>query len=842
VIDWVAADRPVWVGIAVAIIGPGVVTIINALPHGIPLFPGVMYTLAVVVAALVGGSLSAVLAAGLSSVGLWWMSTPRMTWAPTDGKWAAIVVFPIVSLGIAALVRALERSRREAIAMQTRTERNARIRVAAAELFDTDLDESAFFEQLTHLAVSDLADLCYLYLVDHERRLALAHVDPSIEQLLRDLEEQDPLTLDDPAPAAHVARTGETVYVQHVSPESRRTVPTSDIRRELSARIEATSMIIVPVRDRERILGSLAMFRTTASAEVFDPADIRIVNELAQRIAHVLERRALLAERTRAQARLALLAKLGELASTELDVEARIKLLPDVLLPAMGDACWVYVREREVNALRVAAMGHVDTRLLAAMGDPREWPLFQLDEELPSTRAVRTGNPQLIVRYDAPLPPNTVPSRRRDEARRAIPGSLLTVPLSSRGVVFGALSLGYRRGGRLFSAEDVPLAQEIARRVVPLLEHAQRFERERRTAEVLQASLLPDGPPVVPGHDVAVHYRPSSHDATVGGDWYDVVRRTGSEVVLIVGDVAGHGIPAAAAMGRVATAARILARDVDGPGALVERLGDYVRTEERVMVTMCVAFLDVVTGALRYQCAGHPPPVLAVRGQTIELTGASGPPLGVTGAPPANAAEATLPAGGMLLLYTDGLVERRGASIDEGIDALHKAVIDAPTGSAAEIVNHVLDQVLGDRHARDDVAVVAVRSQAQPAVLELQVPLDPKELAGLRLRLARWLFAHNVGKDTIGSLVLAASEAAANVIVHAYGIKEGELSVRGTCEDGAVTIEVRDHGKWRPAGPNPDGRGLALMRLLVRDVDIETDEGGTTVRLRELIRADQVAV
>jgi sigma-B regulation protein RsbU (phosphoserine phosphatase) len=288
--------------------------------------------------------------------------------------------------------------------------------------------------------------------------------------------------------------------------------------------------------------------------------------------------------------------------------------------------------------------------------------------------------------------------------------SLMGVPLMVEGRVTGVMPLGsYTR--RAFTPEEVRLTQLAADRMALAIEHARLFEREHRIAETLQRSLLPNVLPSVPGLAVAARYLPARAEAQVGGDWYDVVELTTGGLALSIGDVSGHGIEAAALMGQLRNVLRIAALDGDDAAAAmtrVDRLLHSQRVRDDSIATAVFVRLNGDGRTLEMASAGHPPPLI-VRpdGSADFIDHPRSLPLGVLAGATRQSGSCEVTPGSLVVLYTDGLVERRGASIVEGLERLARAAAEAGRDPEAAC-DHVLKTMLGDEGPADDVALLAV--------------------------------------------------------------------------------------------------------------------------------------
>ncbi|MFI7551759.1 SpoIIE family protein phosphatase [Micromonospora sediminimaris] len=379
-------------------------------------------------------------------------------------------------------------------------------------------------------------------------------------------------------------------------------------------------------------------------------------------------------------------------------------------------------------------------------------------------------------------------------------------------------------------ADEAALTQ-LARLVGVRMENAQLYEAEHRIATTLQHSLLPRTLPQLPGAVVASRYLPGSADVEVGGDWYDVVARDDDELVLIIGDVVGKGVPAAAAMGQLRNALRAYVLEGFEPGESLTRLNRLVgSTESRSFATVFCLWFSPRTGRLRYASAGHPSPLL-IRGDDVAfLHGrALGPPVGAIAGTEYETVPGELRAGDRLLLYTDGLIEDRQIGIDESL-ALLRADAARSGEHVADLIDAVVARVAG-RPRRDDVAVLALEA-VELNRFALRLPADPTRLSVLRKRLEDFLVAHRVGETDLFDLTVAVSEAAANAIEHPVDPAEPVIEIEVRVEDRTVVATVSDSGRWREStGSGFRGRGLSLIRAL-GDLSVERTPEGTRVTLR----------
>jgi anti-sigma regulatory factor (Ser/Thr protein kinase) len=300
-----------------------------------------------------------------------------------------------------------------------------------------------------------------------------------------------------------------------------------------------------------------------------------------------------------------------------------------------------------------------------------------------------------------------------------------------------------------------------------------------------------------------------------------------------MGDTVGSGVRAASVMGQLRGACRIYAGEGHEPAEVVRSLNRFALSLGKgEMATLIYLVLDPDSGQAVLVNAGHPPPLVRHADGRCEYLGPEpNLPLGVQ--PSARYVEhpVELPPDATVLLYTDGLTERRDRSLDEGFEHLAAAMGAAPTEPQAAC-EHVLRAMLGNEQPNDDVALLALhRTHVAAHGVDLRLPAEASALPHLRRVLRNWL--DQVGADDQESydIVLATSEAAANVSEHAYGPAEAHYEVKGTVDEGIVQIAVRDFGRWRPPRGTNRGRGLLLMNALTDDVAIHHGGAGTEVRL-----------
>jgi anti-sigma regulatory factor (Ser/Thr protein kinase) len=348
--------------------------------------------------------------------------------------------------------------------------------------------------------------------------------------------------------------------------------------------------------------------------------------------------------------------------------------------------------------------------------------------------------------------------------------------------------------------------------------------------------MLADSVPELPGLAVAAYYEPAAPDLEVGGDWCEAIELPDGRVGLFVGDVVGRGLSAAAAMGQLRAAVNALALTCDTPATLIDRLALFAETIPAAhCATVAAAILDRHTGELVYACAAHPPPlIISADGEARFLEGGRSVPLVVPSRGPRTDAYVTLAPGTRLVLYSDGLVERRGESIDVGLARLATAAGTQRRLPGNAFVAGLVADLTVDQHRLDDIAVLCVDLATAAGVRFLRrFSTSPHELAGLRVAMRDWFAANDIAAADANDILLAVGEAVANVVEHAYAPgTSGDVEVELVLDGGQMTLRIRDRGIWNllPAAGDR-GRGLPLMRA-VSDVDVRRSLSGTSVTMR----------
>ncbi|MEU6253574.1 SpoIIE family protein phosphatase [Streptomyces sp. NPDC047043] len=535
-----------------------------------------------------------------------------------------------------------------------------------------------------------------------------------------------------------------------------------------------------------------------------------------------------------ARRRLELLHDAGVRIGTTLDVTRTAEELAEVAVPRFADFAAVDLPDAVLRGEEPQTLGGGSALRRVAIRAVRKQPANLYDvgdtvEYVPSTPQARSLEITQSVMEPVLAEAGGWIAQDPERMERVLAAgvhSLITVPLRARGTTLGVVSFYRSERPAAFEDDDLSLAQELVGRAAICIDNARRYTREHNTALALQRSLLPKGRPEQSAVEVAYRYLPAQ--AGVGGDWFDVIPLSGARVALVVGDVVGHGLHAAATMGRLRTAVHNFCSLDLPPDDLLTHLDDLVGRLDRgegwavestqadsgiVGATCLYAVYDPVSRRCTLTRAGHPLPAVVAPDGTVEFVDLpSGPPLGLGGVP-FETVELELAEGSQLVLYTDGLVEDRLRDIDSGLDRL-RTVLAVPGRPPEDTCEAVLDALLPSRPG-DDVALLVARTHVlgPERVAQWDLPSDPAVVSRARTAVTRQLSAW--GLDGLAfTTELIASELVTNAIRHATGPVQLRL-----LRDRALICEVSDGSSTSPRlrrarTEDEGGRGLFLVAQL----------------------------
>jgi PAS domain S-box-containing protein len=448
----------------------------------------------------------------------------------------------------------------------------------------------------------------------------------------------------------------------------------------------------------------------------FDAEERTFLAAAGQQAAHTLARARMFESEQESSRRLSFLAGASELLAQSLDPEEALQRLSDLAVGTIADWCGVDLVE-DAGRLRNVAVAHIDPAQVALAVEFRaRYPVDEgADTGVPNV--IRTGQSELYSDItDEMLVEAAIDDEHLALVRRLGLRSVMIVPLRARGHTLGALTLVAAESGRRFGEADLELAEDLARRAALAIDNSMLFRREHEAAVILQRSLLPESLPDIEGLEFAARYEPAAPGPEVGGDWYEVVERSDGLVGVMIGDVAGRGIRAASIMGRVRPALRGFVTDGHGPAEAIARLDALIKESDRPELTTVFHMLyDPTDRTAEYVRAGHPPALVRLPdGRVEELRGEGSPPAGVLKDVEFAVQHAEIPPGSLLLLYTDGLIERRGDDLNASLERLKRTLASAPVEAQA-CLDHLASEYGADE-VPDDVAMLAMVVGERPII------------------------------------------------------------------------------------------------------------------------------
>jgi serine phosphatase RsbU (regulator of sigma subunit)/anti-sigma regulatory factor (Ser/Thr protein kinase) len=721
----------------------------------------------------------------------------------------------------------LERLRRQAVVL------GAARAVGAAEGYEETI------RMLAASAVPGLADLCMIDLLEPDgslRRVAAVHADPHKAELVAELRRRYPPDPGSEHPAGQVIATGRSSWSARMSTDLL-TRSTRDARHlEIATALGMQSYLCVPLRAGEEVLGSITLV-SAGSGRVFTRADLGMAEQLAAQVAGALarvrrqERRRRGDERARARAR-ALRALAGELSAAGSLSEALEAVLRSRECSLGASASGLGVHEGGGRLLRVTFAGRVRPEIAG------RYHLLELDAPVPIADSVAHGREVVIEDYAR------ADKRYLAVSSDALPDVRASViePLRAQdGTVLGALGLIFDHP-RSFDAAELAMARAVAATVATATARIDQSEREHEVATALQEQLLSlRGRGMAAALDAV--YRPAATVPRIGGDWYTVGRCAGGRRMAVsVGDVVGHGLRAAATMSQLRSALEAAALADPSPEAVLALLDRYARTVPGAQfATVAYGVLDAEKHTFEYACAGHPHPLLVGSdGQVRWLGEGRRPALALDAAPGAvePAGRVTVAPGSLLVLYTDGLVERHQLAMQDALDRLAAAAARClllPVGAACE---ELVQSVAPNGDYEDDIVVLAIRPVGSCASCHVDcLAAAPEEVAGVRRRLAGWLGKLGVSSALTERVIVAMGEAVNNAIEHGSELDSGRtVAIEAFVTPDGLSLTVSDTGRWdkdshasrREQGR---GRGLRVLDALCDQVEIIRRARGTRVTM-----------
>ncbi len=398
----------------------------------------------------------------------------------------------------------------------------------------------------------------------------------------------------------------------------------------------------------------------------------------------------------------------SQVLAASLDPVEMLEEVARLAVPRLADWCTVQLADDASGTYQQVAVAHVDPEKVRWARELQNRYPPDPDAQTGAPAVIRTGRPELYPIIDRALLEAAALDEEQIQLVRDLQmHSVMVVPLLARGRTLGAMTFVWAESGRVYGTRELELGEELGRRAGLALDHARLFARDHATAEMLQRSLLPVALPAVPGHELVVRYVPSDSRDHAGGDWYDAFRLPDGRLGIVIGDVGGRGMEAAATMGQIRNALRAYALRGGAPCEVIDDLHVLVAASAGAItfVTVLYVVLDPQTGEGELASAGHLPPLIVGR-RAAFVDAPRCPPLGFSGAEPCTAGSFTLAAGETLWLFTDGLVESRRRPIDVGLDTLAKTARHA--AGDLDVIADVLLRTL-PRSRDDDIALLGLK-------------------------------------------------------------------------------------------------------------------------------------
>lgn len=578
-------------------------------------------------------------------------------------------------------------------------------------------------------------------------------------------------------------RSGEQVAVQDVSSDGR----LENAERQAIASINIGSAVLQPMLGQDKTNRLLLV--STPRPRAWNRHDLAAIAVTAERTSEAVQRAHTRRELARNQTRAALASELIAGLDTSSGLAESLQHIVDSLVPALADFAAV-----EQSA--------PERQLLASS------PLAEISPRAQLTIPIELGDGRRGALLLAVCDPDAAP----------------------------------------YNDDDLALFQDFVQRIEVVLAARSVRAAEHHIAVTLQHALLPDGIRWHPAAAIEARYRAASDLLDVGGDWYDSFSWPDGSIGVMVGDVVGHSLESAAAMGRLrAAAAALAAVGEPSPAALLDALDRFARSPDGIsFATAACVVLQPETGLLAYASAGHPPPLLVLAdGTVIYLDGAQSPPLTAVMAGPRSEVSLVIEGGSLVAMYSDGLIERRGESIDVGMARLGAALAERLDQPTAQLIDGIIEELTGASPPRDDIVLAAFRYTPAVAHCHLQAPAQSDQLAGLRQQMRAWLDQQHVTAECQQALLIAVGEACSNIVDHAYRPRPTLHHAQGdTTAEPRMEVDLTDHrheliarisdcGFWRQPGPHSRdrGRGTILMQELTSRYERCTGALGTTVTL-----------
>ncbi|HLI95136.1 MAG TPA: SpoIIE family protein phosphatase [Candidatus Baltobacteraceae bacterium] len=692
--------------------------------------------------------------------------------------------------------------------------------IDASGLFASALSLGQVCNDFARLAVQRFADWCFVVVVDpvegykvaaisHRDFERVHHIDEYLERYPVTENEQIDRFLHAPRP---------TLFPKLPEDLLRRSARDEE-RYRLLQELQLYSAIVAPLRHNGDLLGGIIMY-SGESRRSFTQDDVDVLEMLADRAAARIHTMKVLDREQRERRRLQFLGRATQAVYESFDLTTAFGNLAQIIVSEVTDMAAVF-RLEDDEVVRVVGTAHRDPEADDAVRSFVGIRVMHGDAEKRFIKSLHGRRPLVGTSFEPGSVERTVWPYLSEEIASLRVRSLVTVPLYSRGKVYGAIVAYYTEGGREYKPEDLELLVELGRHASVAMENADVFERERRLSETLQDSLLPPSLPQVEGITFDAVYLPSAVEAQVGGDWYDAFKLEDGTIVVSAGDVTGRGPDAAVIMGKTRHLLAIAPSYERDPARILDTVESVLaRRYPDTIVTAFLGFISPDHRSIRFANAGHPAPIVR-RGTIVEELQAEGLPIGLRHeAEPSQSRTADLSDARMLVLYTDGLTES-GHDVLRGTQKLREVVTRDALLHTHRPARFIEEACLGNA-ATDDVAVLAL--SFEPGIRWSFDAENAKAAQDARGEFVEYLREQSSDEEAIETAELVFGELVGNVVRHA----PGAIDIDVEWSNGAPRLHVLDRGSaFEPPSHLPSdllsesGRGLYIVRNLSKQLNVE---------------------
>lgn len=622
-------------------------------------------------------------------------------------------------------------------------------------------------------------------------------------------------------------RVGRTVVIDEVATDPR----LDEAHRRATAALGIGSYVNAPVMNGGSLAAFMLAFHSTAHR--WTPAEIEAVKDSGQRTYLALERARLTHEREARRSQAEFVTQLLTDLARFTDPAQQYQHLAQALVPGLADYATVEAPDADRPVLGIA---HRDPAQVPVLRSLRERHRIDPSAANSITRAAHGETQLLAAITPAVRAEYAIDSETQVLLTQLGPRSHLAVPLTLGDGIDGALMVGLVEPDRTpYTSADLEFITDLTRRAGIVIAETAVRRSKHEIAHRLQRALLPDSLHWLPTVSIEAQYQSAADHLDVGGDWYDSYAWPSGHIAIMVGDIVGHDLSSAVEMGRLRSAAAALATVLPpDPTVFLEALDTFARGRDgTTFATVTIVVIDP-SGTVSYATAGHPPPLLITPdGRCERLTDAHSPPLCALTPAARPHRQRTLAPGTLLLLYSDGLVERRGERLDTGIARLEHAAVGNQHHPLPALARQIMTAARPPNGFEDDVVLTLIRYTRPIAAHNLSIRAHTDQLALLRRDIRHCLDQQKITGREQRDIVLAISEAANNAIEHAYhGRHGGTIIIDLEDHSHHVIARITDHGTWRPPTPDPERRrGIPIMQSLATHYARTSSAAGTTITL-----------